>query len=117
MEDKSFKERCKEKVDSIVTGVKTKVKTTVNWIKDNPEKTMGILALTGMVLKAGVKGYKTIDNAVSEHRASKEMYCGTVNRKVKLKHQLTNSEIKQLASLMEQGLTRYEALSIMDLIK
>jgi hypothetical protein len=113
-----FKEpTLKHKFNQFAYDTKNNTRKGVNWVVENPEKAVGLVTLSGMVVGAGVKGYKTISKAVSEHNAAREMYCGTVNRKVRLRRQLTDRDIKELAALMSDGLTRYEALSQMNLIK
>lgn len=107
----------KHKFNQFAHDTKINIKKGVNWVVENPEKAAGLITLSGMVVGAGVKGYKTVSKAVSEHNAAREMYCGTVGRRVRLRRQLTDRDIKELAALMSEGLTRYEALSQMNLIK
>ena len=107
----------KHKMNGFMHEAKYKVKSGINWVVNNPEKAAGVVTLGGMVLGAGRKGYKTISKAVADHNAEREMYCGTVNRKVRLRSPLTDTDIKMLGELMQKGDTRYEALNKLGLIK
>lgn len=98
-------------------NAKYKVQSGLNWVVNNPEKATAVLAIGGTVFGAGVKGFKSVSKMVDEHNAAREMYCGTVNRKVRLVRALTDKDLKMLGDLMQNGMTRYEALDTLGLIK
>ena len=110
-------EEIKVKANEKYEEAKQKTKETVDWVVENPDKALGVLAIISTVTGATIKVGKKISKSIQQREAERHMYCGTVNRSVRLKHPLSNKEIKQLASLMQSGLTRYEALNVMGVIK
>ena len=111
-----FKE-IKTKIAAAYSTAKKKTNDAAVWVIENPEKAVGVLTVVSMVAGASAKVYKKVSRSISEHEAARHMYCGTVNRSVRLRHPLSDREIKQLGTLMQSGMTRYEALSVMGVIK
>ena len=112
-----FLNSAKEKASNAFKASMEKTKEVVEWSIENPEKAIGVISLGSIVIGSCAKGCKKVSRFIKEKNQSKYMYCGTVNRSVRLRHALSDREIKQLASLMQSGLTRYEALEVMGVIK
>lgn len=112
-EKKSLKERFIEKKNQ----AKEKLSRAIEWAKENPEdaSTIGlaVLGVAGFTIKTG----KRISKAKKEEKRRRTVYCGDIDSKVELKHELDYYEKDELRERMDSGQTRYQALRAMDLVK
>lgn len=96
---------------------KQKTAEAVEFAKENPGTVIaGISALTGLATVT-IRGCNKIANTRDERKRRTEVYCGDIQQFVRLKHELKYNEAVELRKRMNEGETRFEALSKMGLLK
>lgn len=107
----------KEKLRDFGYDVRNTVKKGVHWVAEHPMETVSIVA--GVVTAtAEVRRCGDRITAAHEDRINKtRMYCNDVQSYVQLKHEPKAKELMMLRSLMNEGYTKFEALTMMDLLK
>lgn len=107
----------KEKVQSGWVKFTTGVNDIWSWTKEHPVEAAGAvgLALTGVA-----EGRRIYDRAHEAHEdkvSRTSIWCGDVQGRVRLKHELNARENRELRDRMNSGQTRFEALDEMNLLK
>lgn len=115
------KETVKEKIWSFGQKGLTKVKETVEWVKENPQAA-AILA-GGVTAVAGVakKGIRAIDKHASlrQEKSNKERYVydHSLNMYLKTKRPLNRKDVERINAQRKTGKKLSEILEELDLLK
>ena len=104
----------KEKVEWKIYNAKCRAKNVCHWIKEHPTQTM-IIVTTAVGAISEVR--RTGDRIADDRRSRLTVYCNDIQGRVRLKHELNYSENLELRDRMNNGQTKFEALSEMNLLK
>lgn len=107
----------KEKVRDAKNKVKWKAEDTIKWVKEHPTAAATIVSGVAVTAKTTLKIVKTVVNACEAKERKKEVYCNDIQSTIRLKHELSYQEARELRDRMDAGQTKFEALDYMNLIK
>lgn len=112
-DDRSFKERTKEKL----AKAKQSVADGLTWMATHPIETVTAISIGVGVVAEGRRVATGIARVHEKHVNDMTIYCNDVQTKVRLKHKLNYKECLELRDRMNNGQTKFEALDDMQLLK
>lgn len=113
IDTRTFKEKAHERF----LRARLKMYSTAEWVKEHPVETVQILGKIATISALAVNAGSRIYAANEERKQRTSVYCNDIQSTMRLKHQLTYSEARELRNRMNCGETKFEALDEMGLLK
>lgn len=117
IDERSFKEKVKWKIYKVKCRAKLELRIVYHWVKEHPTQTMIIVTTAVGAISEVRRTGDRIAKIADDRRSRLTVYCNDIQGRVRLKHELNYSENLELRDRMNNGQTKFEALSEMNLLK